>query len=62
MLIAWGEAAGRGRHSSHRRWSVPAPDSLVAPQPPTATRPLVEHFKEGLAAFFAKRPAEFESE
>lgn len=27
-----------------------APDSLVAPQPPTATRPLVEHFKGGLAA------------
>ena len=29
---------------------MPAPESLIAPQPPTATRPLVEHFKEGLAA------------
>ena len=29
---------------------MPAPESLIAPQPPTATRALVEHFKEGLAA------------
>ncbi len=29
---------------------MPAPESLIAPQPPTAGRPLVEHFKEGLAA------------
>lgn len=29
---------------------MPVPETLVAAQPPTATRPLVEHFKEGLAA------------
>ncbi|MCO5319281.1 MAG: mycofactocin radical SAM maturase [Microthrixaceae bacterium] len=29
---------------------MPAPESLLAAQPPAATRPLVEHFKEGLAA------------
>lgn len=29
---------------------MPAPESLIRAQPPTATRPLVEHFKEGLAA------------
>ena len=29
---------------------MPAPDSLLAPQPPTATRPLVEEFRSGLDA------------
>ncbi len=29
---------------------MPAPESLLGPQPPTVSRSLVDHFKEGLAA------------
>ena len=29
---------------------MPAPESLIRPQPPTATRPLVDHFRDGLQA------------